>query len=218
MVTLSHGESPILTLKIALLVPGAQRPGRACRDRLSPVYRDTWNRTMKKGTIDTQWVITPTLQRLATSRKRALRSRSVRAARSVCSEYRSRTIQPRKFHDRWGLPDHARGDSIALAATAMASGARPGSETVAEVYGGIPGTCEGLPLPVEKQSRNGMQPSEQRPGPWGGFPPPSAANHWKASGYRRPSTRQGRRDGASGRLSRLIVAFESRVTLLRRSL
>lgn len=218
MVTLKHGESLILTWKTAALLPGAQRPERACRDRLSPVYRGTWNRTMKKGTIDTQWVTTLTRQRLATGRKRALRSRSVRAARSVCSEYRSRTIHPRKFLDRWGLPYHAMGDSIALAATAMASEARPGSETVAEVYGGIPGTCEGLPLPVEKQSRNGMQPSEQRPGLWGGFPPPSAANHWKASGYRRPSSKQGRRDGASGRLSRLIVAFESRVTLLGRSL
>ena len=173
---------------------------------------------MMKGTIDTQWVSTPTRQRLATSRKRALRSRSVRAARSVCSEYRSRTIEPRTFIARWGLPDHVKGDSIALAATAMASEARPGSETVAEVYGGIPGTCEGLPLPVEKQPRNGMQPSEQRPGPWGAIPRPAAAKHWNASGNRRPSSRQGRRDGVSGRLSRLIVAIESRVTLLGRSL
>lgn len=171
-----------------------------------------------KGTIDTQWVTTPTRQRLATSRKRALRSRSVRAARSVCSEYRSRTIEPRKFIARWGLPDHVKGDSIALAATAMASEARPGSETVAEVYGGIPGTCEGLPLPDVQLSRNGMQPSEQRPGPYGGIPRPAAAKHWNASGNRRPSSRQGRRDGVSGRLSRLIVAIESRVTLLGRSL
>ena len=171
-----------------------------------------------KGTIDTQWVTTPTRQRLATSRKRALRSRSVRAARSVCSEYRSHTIEPRKFVDRWGLPDRIKGDSIALAAKAMASEARPGSETVAEVYGGIPGTCEGLPLPDVQLSRNGMQPSEQRPGPWGGIPRPAAAKHWNASGNRCPSSRQGCRDGVSGRLSRLIVAFESRVTLLGRSL
>jgi hypothetical protein len=166
------------------------------------VYRDLWSRTMIKGTIDTQWVSTPTRQRLATSRKRALRRRSVRAARSVCSEYQSHVIEPRKFDNRWGLPDRVRGDSIAQAATAMACMARPGSESVAEVYGGILGTCEGLPLLDEKISRNGMKPSEQ----------------WKALGYWCPSPRQGRQEGASGRLSRLIVAFESRVTLPGRSL
>ena len=173
---------------------------------------------MMKGTIDTQWVATPTRQRLATSRKRALRSRSVRAARSVCSEYRSRIIEPRNFDNRWGLPDRVRGDSIAQAAMAMARVTRPGSESLAKVYGGIPGTCEGLPLPVDKQSRNGMKPSDQRPGPQGAFPFLAAAKPWKTSGYRRPSPRQGRRDGVSGRLSRLIVAYESRVTLLGRSL
>ena len=188
------------------------------RDRLSPVYRDLWSRTMMKGTIDTQWVTTLTRQRLATSRKRALRRRSVRAARSVCSEYQSRVIEPRNDYPRWGLPARLRGDSIARDAKAMTRVARPGSESGAKVYGGIPGTCEGLPLPVEKQSRIGMQPSEQRPGPWGAIPRPAAAKHWNASGNRRPSSRQGRRDGASGRLSRLIVAFESRVTLLGRSL
>ena len=173
---------------------------------------------MMKGRIDTQWVITPTRQRLATSRKRALRSRSVRAARSVCSEYRSLVIEPRKFDNRWGLPDRVRGDSIARAAKAMARVTRPGSETVAEVYGGIPGTCEGLPLPVDKQSRNGMKPSEQRPGLREVFPSLAATKHRKASGNRCPSLRQGCRDGVSGRLSRLIVAIESRVTLLGRSL
>jgi hypothetical protein len=188
------------------------------RDRLSPVYRDLWSRTMMKGRIDTQWVATPTRQRLATSRKRALRSRSVRAARSVCSEYRSRVIEPRKFDNRWGLPDRVRGDSIARAAKAMARVTRPGSESVAEVYGGIPGTCEGLPLPVDKQSRNGMKPSEQRPGLREVFPSLAATKHRKASGNRCPSSRQGCRDGVSGRLSRLIVAIESRVTLLGRSL
>lgn len=171
-----------------------------------------------KGTIDTQWVTTPTRQRLATSRKRALRRCSVRAARSVCSEYQSRVIEPRKFDDRWGLPARVRGDSIALAAKAMARVTRPGSVSRAEVYGGIPGTCEGLLLPVDKQSRNGMTPSEQRPGPQGGFPLPLAAKPRKASGYRYPSPKRGCREGSSGRLSRLIVAFESRVTLLGRSL
>ncbi len=173
---------------------------------------------MLKGTIDTQWVATPTRQRLATSRKRALRSCSVRAARSVCSECQSRVIEPRKLDDRWGLPASVRGDSIALAAKAMASVVRPGSRSGAEVYGGIPGTCEGLLLPVDNYSRNGMTPSDQRPGLQEGFPLSAAAKPWKASGYRHPSPKRGCREGLSGRLSRLIVAFESRVTLLGRSL
>ncbi len=173
---------------------------------------------MMKGRIDTQWVTTPTRQRLATRRKRALRSRSVRAARSVCSECQSRVIEPRKLVDRWGLPASVRGDSIALAAKAMASVVRPGSRSRAEVYGGIPGTCEGLLLPVDNYARNGMSPSDQRPGLREVFPSLAATKHRKASGNRCPSSRQGCRDGVSGRLSRLIVAFESRVTLLGRSL
>lgn len=173
---------------------------------------------MIKDTIDTQWVATPTRKRLATSRKRALRSRTVRAARSVCSDYRSRTTEFRKFDDCWGLPVCVRGDSTKLAAKAMASEARPGSKTGAKVYGGIPGTCEGLPLLVDRKTRNRMKPREQHPGPRGNFSSPGAAKHWKAAGYLRPSSRQGCGDGVSGRLSRLIVAIESRVTLLGRSL
>ena len=173
---------------------------------------------MMKGTIDTQWVATPTRQRLAASRKRALRSHTVRVARSVCSESQSRVIEPRKFDDRWGPSDRNRGDSIALTALAMAGAARPGSGSGAERYGGIPGTCEGLPLLDENDSRTGTPPSDQGPGLPAAFPRPAVANSWKASRYRRPSTRQGRWEGASGRLSRPIVAIESRVTLLRRSL
>ena len=182
------------------------------------MYRDEWSRTRMKGTDDTQWVATPTRQRLATSRKRALRSCTERAARSVCSEYQSRVIEPRKAVDCGGLPVRARGDSIALAAKAMASVARPGSESGAEVYGGIPGTCEGLHLPVDKETRKGMTPSDQRPGPQGDYPLLGAAKPWKSAGNRRPSYRRGRWEGVSGRLSRLIVAIESRVTLLGRSL
>ena len=173
---------------------------------------------MKKGTIDTQWVATPTRQRLATSRKRALRSRSVRAARSVCSEHQSRVIESRKLVDCRGLPDRVRGDSIAQTVMAMVCMARPGSEIGAKVYGGILGTCEGLPLLDEMKSRNGMKPSEQRPGPWDDFPFPMAAKRRKALGYWSPSSRQGRQEGASGRLSHLIVAYESRVTPPGRSL
>lgn len=182
------------------------------------MYRDLWSRNILKDTNDTQWVVNPTRQRLATSRKRALRSRTVKAARSVCSEYRSRMIEPRKFDDCWCLPDRVRGGSITLTDRAMDSVNRPGSESGAKIHVGIPGTCEGLHLLVDKYSRNGMVPREQRPGVQGSFPSPAPAKHGKAARYRRPSSRRGRREGASGRLSRLIVAIESRVTLLGRSL
>jgi hypothetical protein len=173
---------------------------------------------MRKDTNDTRWVASPTRQRPATGRKRALRSRTARSARSVCSEYRSRVIEPRKFDDCRGLPDRVKGDSTAAAVMVMAAAARSGSESGAEVYEGIPETCEDLFLPVVKESRIGAQPSENGPGQWSYFAAPSAAKPGKETGNRHPSSRQGCRQGMSGRLSRLIVAFESRVTLLRRSL
>jgi hypothetical protein len=167
---------------------------------------------MKKGIVDIRWVATPTRQRLVTSRKRTLRSRSERAARSVWSRYESRVVESRKFTQRPGLPDCAREDCIALTATTMGSAAGPGSESGADVRVDIPGTCEGLPLPDEER-RNGMIPDEQRPGSRAAFPPSAAAKQRKESGYRRPSRRRGRRDGEiAGRLSRPIVALESRET------
>lgn len=126
------------------------------------------------------------------------------------------TVESRNFDNRWSLPARVRGDSIVLSAKAMGGVIRPGSESLAEVHVGILGTCEGLNLPEE--SRNGMNPSEQRPGLQPAFPGAVRAKQWKESGYRCSSSRQEYRDGASGRLSRLIVAFESRETLLRRSL
>ena len=173
---------------------------------------------MEKDTVDTRWVTSPIRQRLVTRRKRALRSCTVRAARSVCSEYRSRVIESRNFDDCWGLPDRVRGDRIALPAMDLDRAARPGSESRAKVYWGILGTCEGLQLPVVKKARNGMKPREQRPGSKAPFPCPSTAKPRKAAGYRRSSSRQERWDGIAGRLSRLIVAIESRETLLGRSL
>ena len=89
---------------------------------------------------------------------------------------------------------------------------RPGSESWAELHVGILGTCEGLNLPEE--TLNGMNPSEQRPGLQPAFPGAVRAKQWKETGYRSSSSRQEYRDGTSGRLSRLIVAFESRETLL----
>jgi hypothetical protein len=49
----------------------------------------------------TQWVANPTPKRLATNRKRVLRSRPERAARSVDSECQSRVIESRKDRCRW---------------------------------------------------------------------------------------------------------------------
>jgi hypothetical protein len=142
-----------------------------------------------KDTTDTRRVANPARQRLATSRKRTLRSCSVRTARSVWSEYQSRVTESRKSRNRRGFSDRIRGNSIAPTATAMGGVTRPGSASGAEVYWGISGTCEGLPLPGSN------------------------------SGYWRSSSRQGRREGEiAGRLSLPIVAMESRVTQLGRSL
>lgn len=172
---------------------------------------------MKKGIIDIRRVATPARQRLVTSRKRTLRSRFARAARSVWSGHRSRVIESRKFTHRPGLPDCARGDCITLTAMTMGSVAGPGSESGAEVRVDIPGTCEGLPLPG-KEIRNGAIPDEQRPGSREVFPLSAAAKQRKGSGYRRPSQWQGRRDGENaGRLSWPIVATESRETPTGRS-
>ena len=88
----------------------------------------------------------------------------------------------------------------------------------AEVYRGILGTCEGLPL-LDLNYRNWMTPVEQLPGLRKILSLSVTAKQEKGSRYCRSSSRQERRDGEIvGRLSRLIVAFESGETLLGRSL
>src|SRR2546421_7827561 len=97
-----------------------------------------------KHAKDTQWVNSPTRERLETTRKRTLRRVPVRGARSVWSECQSRVIESRKFADRLGLPACARGDSIATHVVRRSGkpdagqvcGDRPGSESRAEAYGG----------------------------------------------------------------------------------
>lgn len=170
-----------------------------------------------KDTTDTQRVINPARQRLATRRKRTLRRRSAMAARSVWSECQSRVIESRKFDDRRSLSDRVRGGSTGTTARAMGVWVRPGSESGAETYWGISGTCEGLPL-LETNYRNGMHPVDQLPGWCQGLPMHTAANQRELSRYRYPSEKRGCRDGASGRLSQSIVALESRVTRLGGSL
>jgi hypothetical protein len=167
-----------------------------------------------KDTIDTQRVTNPVRQRLAASRKRTLRSRTVRSARSVWSEHQSRVIESRKFADGLGLPYCAKGDSIVQDDMAMTCATSPGSESRAKMYGGIRGTCESLPLP-DQNSRNGMKPEEQRPGSRRVFSRCVVAKHRKESGYCCSRWSQEQQDGEiAGRLSRLIVAIESWETLL----
>lgn len=172
---------------------------------------------MKKSTIDTRWVSTPIRQRLVTSRKRALRSRSVKAARSVCSGHQSRVLKLRKNPNAEVFLHRGRGDRIELTVMTMGSLTRPESLSMAEVCVGILGTCEGLSLPV-RDDRNGMTPIEKRPRTEGVFPQPLSVKQWKETGYCLSSIKQERQDGALGRLSPFIVAIENRETLFGRSL
>lgn len=145
-------------------------------------------------------------------------SHSERVARSVWSEHQSRVTESRNFADCQGPSGRVRGDSIALNDVAMDSAARPGSTSGAEVYWGILGTCEGLPLPVDN-NRNGMNPVEQRPGLQRTFLFTAVAKPEEETGYCHSSLKRACQDGATaGRLSRLIVALESKETLLGRSL
>jgi hypothetical protein len=81
---------------------------------------------MLKRTTVIRWVITPTRQSLASSRKRTLRRRSAMAARSVWSGSKSRVIESRKVNHRGGLPIRNMGGSTEPAAVRRSSkGRRP---------------------------------------------------------------------------------------------
>ncbi|MCF7708096.1 MAG: hypothetical protein K9N52_04265 [Verrucomicrobia bacterium] len=125
-------------------------------------------------------------------------------------------IEPRKFDDCQGPADRVRRDSTGMPVLAMGISAGSGSESRAEVHVGIPGTCESLPFPEE--TRNGVKPSDQHPGPQSNLPRTAGANIEKESGCRCSSLRQEWREETAGSLSRFIVANESRETLLGRSL
>ncbi len=128
------------------------------------------NERKMKHVIDTQWVVTPTRERLAATRKRTLRSVSARDARSVWSKCRSRVIESRNFSYRLGLPVRSRGDNTALhavsriprGAQAKCSEAGPGSESGAEAYGGILKSWESRTEPSNNRIRT--TPGSQRPG------------------------------------------------------
>lgn len=172
---------------------------------------------MKKGTLDTRRVNTPARQRLATSRKRTLRSQSGGWHEAYGAGIEAVMIEPRNFDGCWSLADRVRRGSTDLYDMAMNELVRPGSESGAEIRVGIPGTCDSLTFPEEK-SRNGMQPSEQRPGLSSVLSQAAEAKQGRAPGYWPPSSRRGCREDDSGSLSQSIVAFKSRVTLLGRSL
>jgi len=69
-----------------------------------------------KRTEVIRWVVTPTRQSLAGSRKRTLRSRPAMAARSVWSGNRSRVMESRKVEHCGGLPCRCMGGSTEPAA------------------------------------------------------------------------------------------------------
>ncbi len=102
-----------------------------------------------KGTLDIRRVITPARQRLVTSRKRTLRRRSVRAARSVWSRPRSRAVEFRNFIAEVFLLDPG-GTALRRALVTECGEARPESECGAEGRVDVPGTWESLYLLVHK--------------------------------------------------------------------
>ena len=178
-----------------------------------------------KHVNDTQWVNTPTRERLAATRKRTLRRVTVRGARSVWSECQSRVIESRNSADRLGLPVCERGGSIALhtvrrhrsVAQAMCRGTGPGAESGAKAQWGVLGSWESRTVPAWN-SRKRMTPAQQRPGAWAVL---SKADASETRGSMRKPAREGNRSErvcGSGSRRGLIVATESRRTEAGRSL
>lgn len=170
-----------------------------------------------KEKVDIQRVTNPVWQRLATDQKRTLRSGSVRAARSVWSKSRSRVIESRNELQYWGLPSLRRGDSIGAFAMAMNGSARSGSMGGAEMDWDVLGTCEGLRLLVN-DSRIKVSRIKNTWEEGCVSPPPLQRRKEDRQG----TVHQARGEGfgmgiKSGRLSLLIVAFESWETPLGRS-
>lgn len=172
-----------------------------------------------KHVNDTQWVNSPTRERLAAARKRTLRSATARRARSVWSKCQSRVIESRNTLYREGLPVSVRGDSIALptvrrhrnGGAGHGQSDRPGAESRAEAYGGILESWESRTVP-KGNSRKRMTPVQQRPGAWAELTGADASEKPGAPGE---SAREGNRSeqkSGCGSLSGRVVALESRVT------
>ena len=194
------------------------------QSRQLPKHEETNERKMKH-VIDTQWVSTPTRERLAATRKRTLRSVTVRRARSVWSKCQSRVMDSRNSVDRPGLPVLCRGDNIAMhpvsrhrhgaQATCMETG--PGAESGAEAYGGILGSWESHSV-LSNKCRNRTTPVHQRPGAKVVLPATGASEVREAARAPASEGNRSERVNASGSLSRFIVAVESRRTSAGRSL
>jgi len=184
------------------------------------------NQSMRKPTKrrmkhakDTQWVNSPTRERLAATRKRTLRRVPVRGARSVWSECQSRVIESRKFAECLGLPVCARGDSIATHVVRRSGktdagqvrGGRPGSESRAKAYGGNLESWESRIVPSRntgkgRHRKNHVQAQRLK------LSEATASETGMADWER---TREGNRSEwvqRCGSLSGLIVAIESRET------
>jgi hypothetical protein len=179
---------------------------------------------MKKHVNETPWVISPTRERLAATRKRTLRSVTARGARSVWSECLSRVIESRKTFNRSGLPVFARGDNIdtpivrrTLKGTqAKGVETEPGSEGGAQAHGGFLKSWERRTAPSKNRTRT--TPGNQRPGARAGF---SGAPASETRETTREPDREGNRSvrvDRCGSLRGLIVAIESRRTKARGSL
>jgi hypothetical protein len=172
-----------------------------------------------KHVIDTQWVSTPTRERLAAARKRTLRSVSARSARSVWSKCQSREIESRNSADRLGLPVPCRGgNTVRYEVSRPRSGtqakyleAGPGSENRAKAYGGILGSWES-PHRSTEYCRKRMIPAYQHPNAWAEFPAAHAIEARETLGETVSEGNRSRRVNGCGRRSGLVVAFESRRT------
>jgi hypothetical protein len=188
------------------------------QSRQLPKHEESNERKMKH-VIDTQWVSTPTRERLAATRKRTLRSAAARHARSVWSKCQSRVIDSRNSVDRSGLPALCRGDNIAVhtisrhprGAQATCTGTGPGAESGAKAYGGILGSWESRTA-LSHQCRNRTPPAHQRPGAWAVLPAVGASESREAARVPASEGNRSARASGGGSLSRCIVAVESRRT------
>ena len=163
-----------------------------------------------KGTVDIRRVATPARQRLVASRKRTLRRRSVRAARSVWSGSLSCVVECRNFIVEVFLLDPG-GTAPCRALLTKCGVARPASECGAEGCVDIPGTWESLCFLVRKTTGLGRS---RNPTPKADAADSVGAVVKNTGSGKVPVCKlitSGRGSGI-GSLSRLIVAFESRKT------
>ncbi len=177
-----------------------------------------------KHARDTQWVTSPTRERLATVRKRTLRRRSAMTARSVWSECQSRVIEPRKLAlssgpsrcGEGGQYRHAHSKTCLRGNAGQVHGGRAGVYERGKGISGYPVKL-GEPLWSLRESRNRTPPGDQRPCREPGARPLTERT---VAQRREPGSEGNRsdREAATGSLSGPIVALESRETRTGRSL